>query len=379
MAPALIFHSAKTLENWDFDTPLKTGIGGSETSHVELAKRTGLLNRFPVLSFAPVPEEDQYVHQVVGKTHWFSSLDTLNVNKEIGSRAATWLVYRNPAFFEQDLPVHNVYWFMAQDVGYSNMTEAIAAKIDRYICLCPEHASYTQQMYPYLKGKIVLSSNGVRTDLIEEIERDFPISRNPKRIIYASCPERGLKLILENWFRIREAVPDAELVVAYGFNNLDTIAVDNYEKRVSAENLRAMLNQPGIIVTGRLNQIELYKQWFAAGVWFYPNCFEESSCITCMDAQACGAIPVCNNLWALKQNVLHGLKYPGRPQNDAFLRSVMIRDLIELLERPELQESIRGPMMVDARKEFNWDRMADQLARWHEADHAKRGSSKNDG
>lgn len=377
MSPnALIFHSCKTLENWDFDTPLVRGIGGSETSHVELAKRTGKLNRFPVLSYAPIYKATPEAGP--GMVDWYSSdfkeLITDELESSVGN---TWLVYRDPEFFNQDLPKHNVYWFMAQDVGYSNLTPEQAEKIDRYICLCPEHAKYTAAQFPFLKDKIYLSSNGVRTDLIEEIERDFPISRNPKKMLYASCPERGLELILENWFRIREAVPEAELTVAYGFNNVEKV-IDAGGRPDLAEfqqKIQGLLKQPGITATGRINQIELYKQWFSAGIWFHPTSFPETSCITCMDAQTCGAIPVCNDLWALKQNVFHGLKYPGVPQKDSFLRSCMIRDLIDLLQDPERQEAIRKPMMREARSEFNWNRFAEQLAGWHEKDHARKNAA----
>ena len=41
---------------------------------------------------------------------------------------------------------------------------------------------------PYIADKLVLSSNGVRVDLIEELG---PQERDPKRIHYSSSPDRG--------------------------------------------------------------------------------------------------------------------------------------------------------------------------------------------
>ena len=367
----LIFHSALTLEPWDFNTPLNRGIGGSETSHVELVNRIGAgkFNSFPVLSFCPTWRRNLVDHR--GRC-WSDSADKNLVTHTLKSQEATWVVYRDPEFFSREiLPAHNIYWFIAQDVEY-DLTEEQAKRIDRYVCLCPEHASYTEKRFPFLKGKICLSSNGVRREMIEYTEHNFLIPRNAKKLLYASSPDRGLQLILENWFRIREAVPDAELTVCYGFENMNKIAEARPELASLRQSLEGLLIQPGITWKGRMGQIELYEEWLSAGIWWYPTNWPETSCITCMDAQACGAIPVCTDYWALKQNVFRGFKYPGLPQKDAYLRSRMVHDVIELLQNPEEQDRIRETMMPEARETFDWDNFARQLAHWHEQDWRRR-------
>jgi len=378
MRNPLVFYSAQTLEPWDFDTPLHRGIGGSETSHVELVNRIGAgeSTNFPVLSFSPTGRGD--VFDGAHDRYWRDSGDENLVSHTLKAHEATWVVYRDPEFFSRKiLPAHNIYWFIAQDVEYA-LTEEQAKRIDRYVCLCPEHASYTEKRFPFLRGKICLSSNGVRRDVIERIERDVPISRNPKKLIYASSPDRGLQVILENWFRIREAVPGAELTVCYGFENMNKIAEVRPELSALRQSLEGLLEQPGITWKGRLNQVELYNEWFSAGIWWYPTNWPETSCITCMDAQACGAVPVCSDYWALKQNVFHGFKYPGLPQKDQYLRLRMVHDVIGLLQNPEEQDRIRfgagesQGMMAEARTVFDWDKFASQFAFWHKQDWRRR-------
>jgi len=344
------------MENWDFNTPLHRGIGGSETSHVELARRLRRRGH-DVISYAPIGFAGTIHEGVVWRP-------TEDITKN-APEGYNWLVYRNPSFFDLELP-KGKFWFMAQDVGY-DWSAAQAAKVDRYLCLCKKHIGYTLKRTPAMKDKIYLHSNGIRRDVIEEIEKE-KIVRNPKKIMYASSPDRGLLLCLKDWFRVRELVPDAELHIFYGFDYAEKVfEAGNKVLGQQLTEIKSLMNQPGIVWRGRLNQLDLYREWFSAGIWWYPNDFAETSCITCMDAQACGAIPVCNDLWALEQNVLHGVVMPGVPQKDNVCRMSLIWEMADLLIHPEKQDAFRDEMMLDARDTFDYEKWINQLEEWADA------------
>lgn len=346
--------SSLTLEPWSWTTPDVVGIGGSETAHIQMAERLAKRGH-EVISFIPFGGGDTKVNDVL----WRDS-DTIALHLS-EMQDFTWFVYRAPQFFDMELP-RGKFFFVAQDVGY-DFTPTQLAKIDGYICLCNEHCKYTAARYPELKGKIYKSSNGIRLDLIQKIEAEG-IERNPKKIVYASSPDRGLELILKDWFRVREFVPDAELHVFYGRNNMHKIIErgGDYLKPLD-KSLNDLKDQPGVFWRGRINQPDLIREMLSAGAWFYPSDWLETSCIQCMEAQACGMTPVTNRLWAVGENVFHGVMLDGIPQKDNLVRMPLVHELIRVLKNP-MSPPERTQMMDDARHTFDWEKWVDQWEKW---------------
>lgn len=363
--------SSSGLENWDWKNPWTKGIGGSETSAIEMAD--GLFKRgFAVDAFTPCEAP---------------SVSPAGVSyRPVGEfKAADYKVvinYRTPSLFDAEKPDGASWWFVAQDVDYAGeWTDERLEKVDRFLALCKDHATYTQSRYPALRGKVFTSSNGVRAAFIEAFERygemanpvtGEVVKRAPRvqtQVLYASSPDRGLKLILENWFRVRERVPEAELRVAYGFDNMEKIVqmMGGADWRAGFQvEMKALLDQPGVTFTGRLNQLDLYREWFSAGVWFYGSDWRETSCCTVMDAMATGCWPVANRLWAVGEHLDRlgvGDVFSGVPQESRLVASYMIEALIHRLEHGVLGIN-RLTMAEKARRVHDWERVVDQWERW---------------
>lgn len=346
----IVLFSSFTLENWNWTTPDTTGIGGSETAHIEMARRLAKRGH-EVISFVPFGGHETFVDGV----RWVDSSRIGELLPDL--EGSTFFIYRYPQFFDMVLP-KGKYYFVAQDVGYS-WTEEQAEKVTGYICLCTEHAKYTQKHFPMFKGKIIKSSNGIKRDLIESF-KSFNIPRNPKKIIYASSPDRGLELVLKDWFRVLEAVPDAELHVFYGMNNMEKIlSLGGTHLKGLHSSLKGLLNQPRVFWRGRHNQPDLIKEMLSSAIWWYPSDWPETSCIQCMEMQACGVTPVTNRHWAVGENVFHGVMLDGVPQKDPLVRASLCREVIELLENPQSDES-RIQMMEDAMDSFDWEKVVTQ-------------------
>lgn len=350
------FFSDIHFEKWSWRNSVEYGIGGSETSHVEMAWRLARRGH-EVISYAPVPFD--------GWQEWRGTKWTHYENADF-KQPGIWVIYRNPAVLDKFPNPHpgQTLWIMSQDTDYGPAyIPEREAKIDCVLALCHTHAMHLLRGHPGLEGKVWITSNGVKMDMVRELEANGAPVRNPKKLIYASSPDRGLKQLLQIFKRAREFVPDLELHAFYGFDNIDKLISYDAKfagfKKLKYE-IDELLKQPRVYFRGRVSQKELYQEWLTAGLWVYPTNFTETSCITCMEAQALGAIPITNPLWALAENVRHGVFIEGDAWNDPLVQSKYAAEIVRLATQPELQEQIRKEMMRDIRYRFNWERYVDQ-------------------
>ncbi len=213
-------------------------------------------------------------------------------------------------------------------------------------------------LYPSIAPeKIFRTSNGIEPAQFGESAR-----RDPHLIVYGSSYNRGLRTLLENWGRIRRAVPDARLNVFYGWDILERLNPAHCARiRPHFDQLMA---QEGICHLGRLSHRDVARQYSTAGVWAYPCSFPETSCISAMKAQAGGAIPVVIPTGALRETVRFGFAtmrsytdFRGLP----FPRRIIdewLEGLISILCASQLQERVRRVMMPASRRRFAWARVA---------------------
>lgn len=404
------FYSPVHFEPWDWRTPDETGIGGSETAVCEMARRLALRGH-EVAAYAPIRDDCPPLDP--GGARWYP-LDAADF-----SSPGVWVLSRCPAaldHFEVEHPGQST-WLVCQDVDYraeweDGLTPDRSARLDRCLPLCPVHERYLLREHPELAGKMRLSTNGLRVDLIERIEdetrgrlqsvrdiraiRDDPlgadadhrqgrgvssgrpgeagrgrsdvplpvlhetlhgVARDPFRLVYTSSPDRGLPALLRIFRRAREFEPRLNLRAAYGFNNIDKCE-GRYWRSLKAECERLM-DQPGVTWLGRMPQPDIYREFLSAGIWCYPTSFTESSCCVSMEAQGCGAIPITNPIWALQDNVRHGIFIEGDP-NDPLVEARYVGEILRLTRDLSLQEKIRAEMVPYSRERFDWSNVVSQ-------------------
>jgi hypothetical protein len=222
-----IFYSPIAFEKWDWRNSVEKGIGGSETSHVEMAWRLAARGH-EVITYAPIPKDCPGEWR---GTKWYpiEDVDTL--------LEGVWILYRCPNFVEKFPPIekrkNQQLWLLMQDWDYPDWTDERIHNTDKIITLCQSHGEFTIKNHPKIAENMWLSSNGIKIDLIEESEKE-KIVRNPLRIMHASSPDRGLKQALLSFRKAKEYVPKLEFHAFYGFNNLEKLAKQN--KIVSKSN-----------------------------------------------------------------------------------------------------------------------------------------------
>ena len=359
-----IFVSEPTFELWDFTNPDRQGIGGSETSHIEMARRLALRGH-EVHSYAPTPFRGPV--DGPGGVMW-KRFDQIDWNEHCD----IWVIYRAPRLADH-LPEGATAWLICQDVDYSRegaaLTSERAAKFARIVALCETHGEYLRFAHKEAADSVVVSSNGIKAERIRELLANPP-ERNPHRLMYASSPDRGMEYLLQVFPKAKEHVPDLELHIYYGFDNIEKV-IEHMGKGsvvdLKTARLRALLEQPGVHYHGRMGQMELLGEWFKSGIWCHPSNFTETSCITCMDAQACGAIPITGPVWAIAENVKHGVFIQGNVTHE-LVQARYGLELFRMAVQPELQDEIRADMMPWALDAFDWEVWVGQWQGWARAD-----------
>ncbi len=349
----MIFHPIH-FENWGPRTPDERGIGNSETAQIELGKAFARRG-WEVYSFAPLPDGDEGLHDGV---YW------LPLEKAQSNVPGHWMIFRAPEALDKfalEHPEQKLYIVSQDESLRGRWTPERIAKVDCVFALCQAHRDSLESDDPGLKGKVFLSSNGIKLNLIREIEREPAPVRDPHRMLWASSPDRGLLRLLRIFRRLREWVSDATLAVTYSFDNIDKLLqmgpqfahFQGYKDAVLKE-----AAQPGVEWLGRLPQPVLYREWLKTGLLVYPTTFRETSCATLMEAQALGAVPLVSPVWALGENLCGGAFIQGDPE-DPLVSARFVGEIYRLMSNPKLQEAIRVPMMADARMRFSWDRQVD--------------------
>jgi len=154
---------------------------------------------------------------------------------------------------------------------------------------------------------------------------------------WGSSYDRGLDVALFLWADIVEKYPEAQLHVCYGWDLFDKAASNNPERMQWKEEVNNLMKLPGVVHHGRIGKEELKKVREECGIWLYPTYFTEINCITALESQKDGLVPVVSNLAALKETVGSGFKIEGNvtdlPTLEKFKKAVF-----DLLDDPDLWE-----------------------------------------
>jgi glycosyltransferase involved in cell wall biosynthesis len=309
---------------------LATGIGGSETAAIHMARCLAARGHEVICLGDHLGYEG--VHDGATYQNFQRLLDgefgTLDCDVFISSRDKR----------AHQVPVKaglKVLWVHDIHVGddWSNDLN----HFDRILCLSQQARTKFLAFYPQLPpAKVVLTRNGIDASLYAgEQAKDFP-----PRFTYSSSPDRGLETLVYLWPRIRDIAPGASLHVYYGFENWKKMAKADTRTMMKIaffEQLLSQKEEEGIFYHGRVGQQELANSQMRSSLWLYPTAFFETYCITALEAQAAGALPVTTALGALIETVKVGRLINGRNTSDEYQQS-FLECTKELLTNSQLRE-----------------------------------------
>ncbi len=360
---SICFFNRPSFEPWHPELYKKgNGIGGTETCVMEVSKRFAQ-DGWRVVVFG-TPGDYKGVDE--NGVEWYESNDysiTEPFTVVVGSRVPELFDTRPNAKMTM-LWMHDVNTGDNMVGDYGNRLD----NIDKVIGLTPWHVNHLQRLYEVPAEKMTRIPNGVDLSrfTVEESKRQ------PHKFIWSSSPDRGIDSVLNFWPGIRRRWPDAELHVFYGWNSIDkilklqpdnTLGVFKMQVEQLIEDLGGEYG--GIFWHDRVNQKELADHMTTCDMWLYPTSFMETFCITAVEMQAAGVVPVTSNTAALKNIVgdtTPGLVVDGWPNNVSFMREFM--KTVERVDEmsPEDKTTLRDYLQMNAAN-YTW---AQSFRAWKE-------------
>jgi tetratricopeptide (TPR) repeat protein len=168
-------------------------------------------------------------------------------------------------------------------------------------------------------SNIIISRNAIYSERF--LNKD--VKKIPYRFIYSSCPERGLKYLIQIIPKIKERYKETTL---YLFVNNKLIDSNTYD---------AIKKLDYVYLHDRISQTELAIEFLKSDIWLYPTDFKETYCITALEAMISNCLIATVNYAALTEMVTGKGILCESPVKDN------INDLIEklffVLERPSLK------------------------------------------
>lgn len=340
----IIIGAFGTVEEWNPRFLKKEGLGGSETALVKLAE--GLANRgHRVIVYSRIDEPGYY--------NGVCYRDQTHFRPEI--KADALITWRAPEVADWTPEAGKLILWMHDTDSGDRITEERMRRYDQVVVLTNWHKEFMKKKYPFIPDKkFVIIGNGV--DLTRFTKK---IKRNPKRVIYSSSPDRGLDVILEGiWPKVVEAVPDAELHIYYGWKSFDATTKFLPHLKVFKDKINYLLSQTvNITQHGRIPQEKLAKEFLRSSLWLYPTYFTETYCITAIEAQLAGVVPITNHLAGLKETVAGGVFIEGDVLDSKVQDDYAAAVIENLREEPSPETRKQIQEAVPAR---SWDWVAEQ-------------------
>ena len=325
---------------------LARGIGGSEEAVIHLSRELARLGWRVTVYGNPVDEAGEYDGVTYQSCYFLNPADCFNI----------FISWRGVGIFSSQFAAKGAYLWLHDVPRADRFTSARLSHITKLFVLSGFHRG----LLPAVPDEMFLvTGNGIDVAEAEALEREG-LPRDPHRCIYASAYDRGLETLLTIWSEVRQAVPQAELHIFYGWQTFDSLAEATPENRRWKARMERLMEQPGVLHHGRVGQSEVLRETFRSGIWAYPAHFPEISCITAMKCQAAGAVPVTSDYAALHETVQFGIKVAGTgnevfpPDKQDEYKQALIRALLDV----GWQERVRQEMMPWARQKFAWQNVA---------------------
>lgn len=342
---SIVFYCGEQWEEWGWDFMASKGAGGSEEAVTYLSEELAKLG-WQVTIYNQRVEE----YTSPAGVNWMP-WETFNPEDEFD----VFVAWRNPWMCQKLKIKARVRAVDMHDtpVGHQAMPDKALAHLDRVFLKGDYQFRLAETPIP--KEKAVIISNGI----VPEQFTNKGLKRNPKKVIYASSADRGLEVLTRQVLaEVKEAVPDVEVVWAYGWDSYDGMHKGNSTKGKWKWELKRDMFKQDVKELGRLSHDDLAKEMMTCGVWAYPTYFPEINCITAIKAQAAGVEPITSGYAALQETVIQKKEESvemihTKPEE---LKKFTDR-LIYALKNP-LPDSEREQMSQEAIKRFSWESVA---------------------
>lgn len=349
LKPILCFHADGGFNPWTGSTILTSGVGGSETYIIEMARYIQQSNLFDVYVFCNTPGEKDENFEGVNYKHLNAYYEFINnnyIHTCIVSRFSEYL----PVTFKSQC--ENVY-FVIHDILPSGCVIPMDSKLKKIFCLTEWHVEYFTSFFPQLKSITTHFYYGCNFNA----DNDLTNQKIPYSFIYSSFPNRGLLQLLEMWPTIYEANNSATLHIYSDVNN----KWSNDVEPEKMQQIRQLLdyyskqdNNLGIYYHGWVSKSVLKNAWKLADIWFYPCTFMETFCLTALEAAHSKTFVITNDLAALQNTVGNrGLIIKGDPATKEW-QTEALKIILPYIQKNESDNTLKIIKESYINKNFQW-------------------------
>ena len=235
----------------------------------------------------------------------------------------------------------------------------IIEKLNAVLCVSSWHADTLCAESGFPREKAYVLRNGIHADYFKH-----SIPRKRKRLIYSSTPFRGLKLLPAIFSKLKQKHSDLELHVFSDYA-VYTESKDSKYYQPAVTELAEIKSQfssiEGCFMHGNVKQDQLAKEMLKSSILAYPNTFEETSCITALEAQAAGCAIISSYLGALPETVGDaGILIKETPGSAAYIAE-FTNQLDRLLSDDALLLKLSKAGLERA-KNYSWEKIAKDFA-----------------
>lgn len=355
--PIFCFVADGGFHPWSGSNILTSGVGGSETFIIEIARYIKKQDKFDVYVFCNTPNQEDENFEGVNYKHlnkYYEFINTNYVKHCIISRFSEYLPLTFKGFSE------NVY-FIIHDLTPSGVVIPIDKKLKNIFCLTDWHVQYFTNIFPQLKHITQPFHYGIDN----RFQCDGMNKKINHKFIYSSFPNRGLLQLLQMWPKIYKKEPTSTLHIYSDINNKWSNEVEP-EKMSSIKKLlnEYSINENGlgIYYHGWVTKKELADAWITSDVWFYPCTFMETFCLTALEAASSKTFVVTNDLAALQNTVGNrGAIIKGDPTTEEWQEEALNKLFYYMDENNKVEKQNFIEMNYEWATNLSWENQALKL------------------
>jgi protein O-GlcNAc transferase len=223
--------------------------------------------------------------------------------------------------------------------------------VDLYIFVSDWQRLRYVETYQIKYSKTMILKNGIGKPFEKYLS--MPTKKKNKSMTYCSIPWRGLVLLGPIYKEIKNVHVDASLNIFSGMN------IYKQAENPSEDNkLNELKKMKDVNFNKGVSQTRLADELYKIDMLTYPNIFPETSCITVLQAMACGCLVLTSKLGALEET-MNGLNtYVNLNIHDFNAQEYAISFINKLNVLLNLndasKESIREKNREHIRKNYTW-------------------------
>jgi len=289
---------------WSGSSIVTTGVGGSETWAIEMARYMSKHSNYEVIVFCncekeEIFEEVKYIHL----SRYLETVSTIRIEHCIISRFSEYI----PVTIHSH--VQNIYVIL-HDLQLSGNIIPIHTKLKNIFCLSEWHCKHFLETFPQFTSITKPLHYGIDFNNF----LSYTTNKIPYSFIYSSFPNRGLIVLLKMWPQIIAKYPQAILHIFTDVTNnwANTHYKEEMEEIVSILDNYKQIYSTSVFNHGWVSKKVLSDYWKQSAIWFYPCKFKETFCLTALEAALTKTLAITNDLAALEDTVgPRGICIPG--------------------------------------------------------------------